>query len=144
MYRAGGTVTGERDAQPGVSRVRRLGTHLPPVARAPGEARAFVADALRSWHVPEDKAGDIVLAASELVTNAFEHGSGGIALRMRFTGDCLLLEVRDSDPGDPVLHRPGPRSVRGRGLALIQALSTAWGHRRGGDGKWVWAEFQLT
>jgi anti-sigma regulatory factor (Ser/Thr protein kinase) len=102
-----------------------------------------VAEALRRWNVPADKAGDIVLAASELVTNAFEHGRGGIAVRLRFSGGCLLLEVRDSSPDDPVLRRPGPDSVRGRGLALIQALSTAWGHERAGGGKWVWAEFQV-
>lgn len=102
-----------------------------------------MADTLRSWKVPEDKAGDVVLAASELVTNAFEHGSGGIALRLRCSGDCLLLEVRDSSPDTPVLRRPGLDSARGRGLALIQALSSGWGHRRAGKGKWVWAEFRL-
>ncbi|GHF52220.1 anti-sigma regulatory factor (Ser/Thr protein kinase) [Amycolatopsis bartoniae] len=144
MYRAGGTLTGERDSASGVFRVRRLGTHLPPAPRSPAEARTFVADALRSWDVPGDKAGDIVLAASELVTNAFEHGSGGIAVRLRLAGDSLLLEVRDCSPDDPVLRRPQPESVRGRGLALIQALSSTWGHRRGGDGKWVWAEFDLS
>lgn len=102
-----------------------------------------MADALRSWQVPADKAGDIVLAASELVTNAFEHGRGGITVRLRFAGGCLLLEVRDSSPAAPMLDRAAPHSSRGRGLALVEALSSAWGHRRAGDGKWVWAEFQV-
>jgi anti-sigma regulatory factor (Ser/Thr protein kinase) len=102
-----------------------------------------VAAALRSWGVSGEQAGDVVLAASELVTNAFEHGSGGIALRLRHNGRCVLLEVRDSAPEDPVLRHPSPGSTRGRGLRMIQALSSAWGHRRNGDGKWVWAEFSL-
>ncbi|GAB2971415.1 ATP-binding protein [Amycolatopsis acidiphila] len=131
------------EAPPSTGRVRRLGTHLPAAAGSPREARSFVAAALTSWGVSGEQAGDLVLVASELVTNAFEHGSGSIALRLRLSGRCLLLEVRDSSPADPVLRHPPPGSTRGRGLPMIQALSSAWGHRRAGEGKWVWAEFAL-
>lgn len=125
-------------------RVLRLGTHLPPSGRAPAEARDFVACALRSWHVGHPQVDDIVLATSELVTNAYEHGRGGIALRLRCTSDNVVLEVRDGAGEDPVLRRPGPHSAHGRGLALVAAISTTWGHDRAGDGKWVWAEFSLS
>lgn len=136
-------MSGRSEAASPTSRVCRLGTQLPPVAAAPREARQFVTAALRSWGVTGEQVGDVVLAASELVTNAFEHGRGAIALRLRLAGRCVLLEVRDSSPEDPVLRRPSSRSFRGRGLPMIQAISNAWGHRRNGDGKWVWAEFRL-
>jgi anti-sigma regulatory factor (Ser/Thr protein kinase) len=137
-------LSGKSEPAPSTCRVRGLGTHLPSTAGSPREARTFVAAALDSWGVSGDRAGDVVLAASELVTNAFEHGSGGIAVRLRLSGRCVLVEVRDSSPADPVLRPPAPDSVRGRGLPMIPALSSAWGHRRAGDGKWVWAEFELT
>jgi anti-sigma regulatory factor (Ser/Thr protein kinase) len=102
-----------------------------------------VTDALGSWSVPAELAGDIVLAASELVTNAVEHGSSEITVELRLAGGCILLKVRDDSGEAPVLRRPNPHSPRGRGLALIAAISAAWGHQHAEGGKWVWAEFRL-
>lgn len=136
-------MTGETDDALSTGRGRRLSIHLPPTAHSPGAARSFVTEALRSWSVPAELAGDIVLAASELVTNAVEHGSGEITVELRMVGGCVRLKVRDDAGAGPVLRRPDPRSPRGRGLALIEALSAAWGHHRAEGGKWVWAEFRL-
>jgi anti-sigma regulatory factor (Ser/Thr protein kinase) len=120
-----------------------LSTRFPPARRTPGRARAFVTDALRSWGVSEPLSGDILLAASELVTNAVEHGRGEVSLELRLHGECIRLRVGDGATEQPVLRRPGPRAPRGRGVALIDAVSTAWGSQPTVGGKWVWAEFRL-
>jgi hypothetical protein len=39
-----------------------------------------------------------------------------------------------------VPRRPGPDTVTGRGLLLVDALTDRWGAERTGDGKVVWFE----
>lgn len=102
-----------------------------------------MAETLRSWPVPAELAEDIVLAASELVTNAVEHGHGEVEIALRLTGGVVRLSVRDEADAEPVRRHPDEHSPRGRGLALIEAISAAWGHHRAGSGKWVWAEFRF-
>ena len=123
--------------------VRRLDTRLSPVPRSAADARTFVTRALRSWALPEQLITDIVLAASELVTNAVEHGRGEVAVELWFDGACLRLRVGDEGGARPVLRPRDPTSPRGRGLAIIDAIASAWGHQAAGGGKWVWAEFPL-
>jgi anti-sigma regulatory factor (Ser/Thr protein kinase) len=113
-----------------------------PASRAPGQARAFVSEILRSWGVSGALAGDIVLAASELVTNAVEHGRGEVAVELRRHGKRIRLRVGDGAAETPVLRRPEPQARRGRGIALIEAVSMAWGTQPRAGGKWVWAEFR--
>ncbi|WP_191248479.1 ATP-binding protein [Amycolatopsis deserti] len=122
---------------------RRAVTRLPEEAPAAGQARHFAASALRAWEVPPDTREDIVLATSELVTNAVEHGHGEVAVVLRQHDDRVVLRVWDED-----LHVPVPRpaeqdSVRGNGLVIVDAVSESWGYETGANGKWVWAEFAL-
>ncbi|MDT3399395.1 ATP-binding protein [Streptomyces sp. B1866] len=67
------------------------------------QARELVRAALGRLPVTDDVAEDIVLAASELVANALEHGSGPRELRLGDTGEALVCEVVDAD----VDHWPG-------------------------------------
>jgi anti-sigma regulatory factor (Ser/Thr protein kinase) len=76
-------------------------------------------------------AGDFVLLASELVTNAVVHSKSGLAGGV-FTvraevrpGDYAWLEVEDQ--GGPWAERE-PDEERGRGLAMVAALA--------GEGNW--------
>ncbi|WP_279537873.1 ATP-binding protein [Amycolatopsis acidicola] len=117
--------------------------HLPPGLRSAGEARGFVTEALRSWAVPEDVVEDIVLVTSELVTNALEHGHGAVDVAVRRIGDVVRLSVRDEADAEPVLRQLTESSPRGRGLAMVAAISAAWGYDPAAPGKWVWAEFRL-
>lgn len=124
-------------------RVLVLSTTLPRTAAAAGQARAFVTKALAAWHVGPALADDLLLAVSELVTNAVEHGDGEVRLRLRNEGAAIHLRVGDQGGGTPVVHPFGPRSERSRGLAIVQALSTDWGWCVDAktQGKWVWASF---
>ncbi|GAB7192975.1 ATP-binding protein [Kineococcus sp. NUM-3379] len=81
------------------------------------------------------------LLTTELVGNAVVHGSGPVLLRLEFTGDGITVGVRDSHPGRPQLRHVGAESTGGRGVALVDALSTRWGTTDppdGAPGKTVW------
>ncbi|WP_410673351.1 ATP-binding protein [Amycolatopsis sp. cmx-4-68] len=86
---------------------------------------------------------DALLVVTELVTNAYEHGDGPSRLELRRHIDpCLItIEVTDTTDAQPVVGRsrmPGPR---GRGLQLVDVLSTGWGTRYSHErpGKTIWA-----
>ncbi len=108
------------------------------------EARDRVQEVARRWAlVPEvaDAAGQL---AHELVANALVHSSGTVELRLRLTRDRLVVAVHDGDGELP--HRRAARDddEAGRGLALVEALSTRWGARHvDAGGKLVWAELDL-
>jgi anti-sigma regulatory factor (Ser/Thr protein kinase) len=125
-------------------RVHEVATTLPRAAEAAGHARAFTAKALAAWGMAAELTDDILLACSELVTNAIEHGTGVITLVLRHDGPLVELRVGDEGGGTPEAHPFGPRSARSRGLAIVQALSAEWGWSPGETGKSVWARFQVS
>ncbi|NKQ52089.1 ATP-binding protein [Amycolatopsis sp. K13G38] len=129
------------DVHGGPRRAQRL--RLAPTNRAATEARTFVRRALGSCPVSDGLIADVVLAASELVTNAVEHGDGGVVVELLVDDARMRLRVADEATSPPVLRGMDPLSARGRGLALIHAIASAWGHEVTDGGKWVWAEFDL-
>lgn len=103
---------------------------------------------LASWGV-ESRVDDVVLMASELFTNAVLHGSGDVGLVVDVCDDRLRLEVVD-EGGPPAdegrrfvapARPPPPQIVDGRGLAIVDQLSHAWGNRHDERGRTVvWLE----
>jgi anti-sigma regulatory factor (Ser/Thr protein kinase) len=89
-----------------------------------------------------DELDDLLLIVNELVSNAFDHGRGPYALRLRqFTEPCSVrIEVDDASPELPVLGNSRIGDHRGRGLIMINALAKDWGVTPGPTGKTVWAE----
>jgi anti-sigma regulatory factor (Ser/Thr protein kinase) len=84
------------------------------------------------------------LLTSELVTNAIVHGSGDPILNVSVGGSRLRIEVHDSDPTiDLTPQRFDVPSARGRGLALVDALSSSWGVEPRSGGKAVWFDLDL-
>src|SRR5437773_2304866 len=81
------------------------------------------------------------LLAAELLSNAVLHapapdgGHPGVCLRVWREHQRLLVEVADPDPLLPHPRHPQPDEEHGRGLALVEALATAWGERLHADGK---------
>jgi hypothetical protein len=51
----------------------------------------------------------------------------------------VAVIVTDSSPVPPVRHDPADESEHGRGLNIVEALSTEWGWRPGDPGKVVYA-----
>jgi hypothetical protein len=57
----------------------------------------------------------------------------------------LVIEVHDSSPERPVQRAAGEYDVRGRGLAIVGALSESWGVRQGENGgKCTWARLTVS
>jgi anti-sigma regulatory factor (Ser/Thr protein kinase) len=86
-----------------------------------------------------------MLLTSELVTNALKHGVGDIELVIRLE-DRLRVEVYDQAPDLPRRLGSAPLADLGRGLMLVERLSSRWGAERvGGFGeKRVWFELALS
>lgn len=82
-----------------------------------------------------------VLLVSEVVTNALLHGRG----RPRVTvtplpGGGLYVGVGDDNSRVPVVREDDPDALDGRGLRLLDMLSSRWGVRPDPPGKIVWFE----
>jgi serine/threonine-protein kinase RsbW len=108
---------------------------------APRTARAIAASALDEWGALPLR-DHVELVVSELVTNALGRGSV-LAFLIAFHPATCEVEVAvwDDGPGHPRAGRPDPEAESGRGLLIVEARSSAWGCRPGGDGtgKIVWA-----
>lgn len=117
----------------------------PGVTRSAPLARAFLTRLARMYDlidVTEETLADLVLCVDELVANACEHtasGRGGrVAVYVETDSAAVRLTVRD-DGGALTEPRVQPEACGegGRGLWLVEALSTAWGSHETS----VWAEF---
>jgi anti-anti-sigma factor len=111
-------------------------------ARARTEIRQAVAGMLGDYAL--DAA---ILMTSELVTNAVVHPQtredDRVGLRITRYEDHILCEISDCGPGfDPARLGPREPETGGRGLLLVESLSTRWGtHRQTDEGRfWVWFE----
>jgi hypothetical protein len=111
-------------------------------ADAPASARRYL-QALLVERGRQDLVERALLLASELVTNAVLHGTGTVTMTARL-GPVLRVEVRDGGARPPVLRRPPPESVTGRGLQLVDRFAVRWGHVREREGKCVWFELDHT
>ncbi len=119
-------------------------TELAADVSAAGAARRFVGRNLESWGVDDEQAATAQLCVSELVTNAVIHTGTGPAVTVRLDEDCILVLVSDRG-GHGAVRQPEeaePDDISGRGLALVDALSTSWSAERNADGTTVW--FELT
>ena len=107
-------------------------------ARSVAQARALIAERLIG--LPDESLEVVVLLTSELVTNAVLHGSGPVGLHVTWGDGTVRVEVHDQSPERPVVR--GEMVVRnalnGRGLLLVDGLSSGWGVLVGRPGKTVW------
>lgn len=114
---------------------------LPPTTDSVPLARRFVRQQLRDSECDVDT---VVLLVSEVVTNAVLHARSDIRVSLEVRSDTARVEVVDSSPAPPRLHRFHIESATGRGLRLLDQLSMAWGVEPAltddGTGKVVWFE----
>ncbi|MCK8679634.1 MULTISPECIES: ATP-binding protein [Streptomyces] len=124
--------------------VRRFSFELPAGAESVCRARHLVEERLVLWGVSGDVSDGVMLVVSELVTNAVVHtASHRVVCELRDCGEQLRIAVQDEGcpAAGPRLRRAAPEEC-GRGLMLVDAVSTAWGayDARHGVGRVVWAE----
>ncbi|WP_051055324.1 MULTISPECIES: ATP-binding protein [Kitasatospora] len=106
-------------------------------------ARRHTAQVLECWRARVELSDAARLVVSELATNAVRARSdrNGFTLSLALRDGALLVQVGDPDPRPPRPRPAGPDATGGRGLHLVDALSTRWGYyRTRPHGKVVWAE----
>lgn len=121
-----------------------------------GPARRWVDDVLESCDVDAEQRRTAMLLASEILTNALEHGRGPIVATVEVDDRRLRVGVRDGCTRPPVLRAPEPQDLSGRGVQFLERLASRWGvqqHQEGdvvgrhaavGAGKTVWFEIDRT
>lgn len=127
--------------QPDVRARQRLTLDLGAEPEEVGRARRRVRSCLTAWGLAE-VADPVLLVLSELVTNAVRHAPCRVIELTATAGDTeLLIEVRDGSQNPPVMSpEPEPEGESGRGLHIVQLLSSRWGWTPHDDGtKTAWA-----
>lgn len=108
--------------------------------------RSIAAD-LADRSVAPERIDDVVLVASELVSNAVVHASAradeSLDVAWEIQPDCVLIEVIDASPELPRRRSTNDTDTRGRGLSIVAALALDWGVRRTVQGKRVWARVPI-
>ena len=80
---------------------------------------------------------DLYMVISELVTNAVMHGQGEIRLRLEHEAGHVRGEVIDAGSGfEYELREVGPFETSGRGLLIVDWLTTQWGVHEGTTHVW--------
>lgn len=129
-------------------------THLRFDPQAARDARRCARATFQQWHIAHN-IDDALLLVSEIVTNCVQHGEPPLRLTLRLRGGLLRIACNDASAGPPRRHL---RSVTcedvvngvlltegGRGLSLVDAVSTTWGVSDcpTGAGKTVWCELPV-
>lgn len=124
-----------RPTPPAEARMR-----LEPVAAAVPMARSLLRRLMASWRMAELLDGDLELLATELLTNAVLHARTAMRVVIAYDGAAVRFEVHDASPVLPVAGTPDDFDERGRGLWLIDELSSRWAVEPTPGGKRIWFE----
>src|SRR5688500_20197920 len=100
---------------------------LPSAPASAPEARALVRDAASELRLDGSTTWELMLATTEAIANAIEHGQPcdprGIFLRLEALNGTFEVEVRDCGGCFPVERRSGkPDQQGGRGMPIIAAI----------------------
>ena len=104
------------------------------------EARQLVEAAVAGCR--DGVAEDAALLTSELVSNAILHARTPFEVLVDRSNGHVRVTVADGSPEPPIVQRPAPDEVGGRGLVLVSSLSSRWGFEGRRDGKSVWFELE--
>src|SRR5215218_870540 len=113
---------------------------FPATPSAIRRARHHLLAFLAADDVAEEACATAGLLTSELATNAVMHAGTDFTLAADVGRESLRVEVRDGSTELPEVRRPVAGAVGGRGLHLVQELSSGWGTDVEGRGKRVWFE----
>jgi DNA-binding NarL/FixJ family response regulator len=112
---------------------------LAPELQSAGRARRFVDETLRRWDCGE-QLDAVTLLVSEVVTNAIVHAGTEVEVTVQLTPNAVRIEVIDLAAALPVARDATDEETSGRGLALVEAMASAWGVEARPAGKIVWFE----
>jgi hypothetical protein len=112
-------------------------------------ARGWLSDVVEVWResgqvVDGPSSGDLLdvaqLLLTELLSNALRHSETPILVAAALHEGLLRVEVTDSGHRMPKMRQAGPGETAGRGLQLVDTLSSSWGVTPLEHGKRVWFE----
>jgi anti-sigma regulatory factor (Ser/Thr protein kinase) len=106
---------------------------------SPSAARRFVAETVEKFGC-DRHAHLAVLMANELVTNAVVHAGTPVTVVVQADDEGVRVEVHDQNPRPPLRRIAFGEDEAGRGLAVVESLSTRWGVDALEGGKSVWFE----
>lgn len=89
---------------------------------------------------PGGLAERIRLVVGELAANAVLHAGSPFTVVVQVGREWIRVEVHDRSVAVPVMRRPDPLALDGRGLHLVHGLSVGWGSFPTAAGKVVWAQ----
>jgi anti-sigma regulatory factor (Ser/Thr protein kinase) len=149
-YRAQPAGASGGDRRQGVDGLPPLTSHLElgPLLSAASNARAHTRAVLAEWGLAK-RAETAELLVSEIATNALRASRAlrqplpsPVHLWLRAHRLGLLVMVWDANPQPPIRKEVRQNAVSGRGLTIVQALSSRWGWYEPPDigGKCVWCE----
>src|SRR6516162_9852482 len=135
---------------------RRHCLELAPVPESARTAREFTVATLHEWRL-EPLTEDAVVIASELATNAVQHGTPAatedaaedprrarVELSWCLQASRLICVVTDRTGTPPTVASQDPEAESGHGLQIVGALAVAWGWTiLGTSEKAVWAALEL-
>ncbi|MFJ5645844.1 ATP-binding protein [Streptomyces sp. NPDC093223] len=124
---------------------------MPAAATSVGQARRAVRAWCRYCRVPDDLIDTVLLIVSEMCTNAILYGRSdtiGVRVWMPYVSQ-LRIEVANYTPSPvPAAQHPGADAERGRGLFLVNALTTeaggAWSFTADGTRAWCTLPLPMT
>jgi anti-sigma regulatory factor (Ser/Thr protein kinase) len=118
---------------PSSALIARFGLTASP--SAPYQARWHLRHALASWGISRELIETAELVTSELVTNAVkalamvaEAGLGQIVLTLCYARQALRIEVTDASTNPPVCSHVPPDAESGRGMFIVETLSSEWSY----------------
>ena len=116
---------------------------LPLGPEASALARRAAVSVCRAWGVTDPEwADDLGLVVAELVGNAVRHQSSRVALSLDAVDSRVTVSVTDGSHAMPLPRTGDELAEDGRGFAIIDALTDAWGVERHPSGKRVWAQLR--
>jgi anti-sigma regulatory factor (Ser/Thr protein kinase) len=121
-------------------------------ASSAARARQEIEADLHRWGLADAVVDDATLVVSELIGNAVRYGRplpGNVLwVSWDLEPGCLLVTVTDGGGTQaPRFRAAGPADVRGRGLAIVDAVARKWGVDRYENGigpvSTVWVELAV-
>jgi anti-sigma regulatory factor (Ser/Thr protein kinase) len=130
------------EATPPADEAQAAEVRVPDRPASVPATRAFLTRLLDGWGVADEVIDDASLLTSELPSNAIQHGTGVVELRVEAEGGRLRVAVHDQGVEMPVVNHADPASTGGRGMWIVQSIAHDWGTEANGSepGKSVWFE----
>jgi anti-sigma regulatory factor (Ser/Thr protein kinase) len=118
---------------------------VPATPVAVAMARKIVAALFSAWGL-SGLGEDAQLVVTELMSNAIDHAPGAESYELELVRrvDGVRIYLADGSSIRPVVAELAHDRPRGRGMQMVEALSSGWGADDHHGGKRVWVDLTLS